>query len=292
MLKPTIQRILGTAFQLVNRRGSLAIFAALYAALLATLYGFVTIREATWWQVLLTLCFVILAPVEFFVLQASIVDYARNGKLNWSRALSGSWKLVAVTLPVIILGLALFLMLNRWQPHFPAPVSPVSSWLADSPWPVPSSQTAPPQPVHWPTLIFATLRWLLFGLILPLITIHLWIEAADDRPALVRGGARSIAKRIRQALTRTFAPGSVLTYTVGLILFAMLPYALLFAHVPIKGTRSDFALFMARLVLAFLFILFGWALTITTLARDVIGRIDDEDENERTFVNLEPQTQS
>ncbi len=292
MLKPTIQRIFGTAFQLLNRRGALPIFAGIYAALLATLYGFVAIREATWWQVLLTLCFVILAPVEFFVLQASIVDYARNGKLNWHRALSGSWKLVAVTLPMIILGLALFVMLNRWQPHFPAPALPASSWLADSTWPVLSNQTAPPKPLHWPTLLFATLRWLLFGLTLPLITIHLWIEAANDWRASVRGGARSIARRTRQALARTFAPASVLTYTIGLILFAMLPYALLFAHLPIKGTRSDFALFTARLVLAFLFMLFGWVLTITTLARDVVGRIDVEGEDEATFVNLEPQTQS
>jgi hypothetical protein len=292
MFKQTIQRIFATALQLLNRRRALATFAGIYVALLATIYGFVGISEATWWQVLLTLCFVILAPVEFFVLQASIVDYARNGKLNWYRALSGLWKLAAVTLPMIALGLVLFVIMNRWQSHFPAPVLPVSSWLADSTWPVPSSRTAPPQPVHWPTLIFATLRWLLFGLILPLVTIQLWIEAANDWHALVRGGARSIAKRMRQALTRAFAPASVLTYTMGLILFAMLPYALLFAHLPLKGTRSDFALFTARLVLAFLFMLFGWVLTITTLARDVVGRIDDEGMDETTFVNLEPQTQS
>ena len=292
MFKPTIQRIFATALQLLNRRRALAIFAGIYAALLATLYGFVTIREATWWQVLLTLSFVMLAPVEFFVLQASIVDYARNGKLNWYRALSGSWRLVAVTLPMIILAFLLFVMLNRWQVHFPAPVLPVSSWLAASTWPVPSSQTPPPQPVHWPTLIFATLRWLLFGLTLPLITIHLWIETANDWHALVRGGARSIAKRTRQVLARAFAPETVLTYTIGLIIFAMLPYALLFAHLPIKGTRSDFALFTARLVLAFLFMLFGWLLTITTLARDVVGPIGDEGEDEATFVNLAPLTQS
>jgi uncharacterized membrane protein (DUF485 family) len=118
----------------------------------------------------------------------------------------------------------------------------------------------------------------LFGLILPLITIHLWIEAANDWHAVVRGGARSIAKRIRQVLVRALAPETVLIYTIGLVLFAMLPYALLLAHLPIKGTRTEFALFTARLVLAFLLMLVGWVLTIITLARDV--------------VNLEPQTQS
>src|SRR5437660_4357477 len=122
MFKPTIQRIFATALQLLNRGRALAFVVGIYAALLATLYGFVATREATWWQVLLTLCFVILAPVEFFVLQASIVDYARNAKLNWYRALSGSWKLVPVTLPMIIPWLVLFVTLNRWQFHFPAPV--------------------------------------------------------------------------------------------------------------------------------------------------------------------------
>ena len=286
MFKQTIQRIFATALQLLNHRSALAIFAALYAALLATLYGFVAIREATWWQVLLTLCFVTLAPAEFFVLQASIVDHARKRKLSWYRALSGSCKLAAVTVPMIILGLVLFVMLNRWQAHFPAPVMPVSSWLADSTWPVPSSQTAP-QPVHWPTLIFSTLRWLLFAVTLPLVTIHLWIEAANDWHALVRGGARSIVTRTQRVLARAFAPESVLSYTIGLILFAMLPYALLFVHLPIKGTRSDFAFFMARLVLAFLFMLLGWALTITALARNVELPIDVAGEDEITFVNLE-----
>ena len=91
---------------------------------------------------------------------------------------------------------------------------------------------------------------------------------------------------------RAFAPETVLTYTIGLMLFAMLPYALLFAHLSVKGTRTDFALFTARLVLAFLFMILGWVLTITTLARDVVRGIDDEGEVEMTFVNLEPQTQS
>src|SRR5207244_11386432 len=102
---PTLHALVAAALQLRNRRRALAIFAGIYATRLASLCGFVAIREATWWQVLLTLCFVILAPVEFFVLQASIVDYARNGKLNWHRALSGSWTLVAVTVPIIVLAL-------------------------------------------------------------------------------------------------------------------------------------------------------------------------------------------
>lgn len=293
MFNPTIQRIFGTALQLLNRRRALAIFAGLYAALLATLYGFATTREATLWQVLLTLLFVALAPLEFFTLQAAIIDYARYSKVAWRRTLSSSWKLAVVTLPVVILGVVLFVILNRWQLHFPAPAMPISSWsLADSTWPIPSSQNAP-QPMHWPTLTFSTLRWLLLGVSLPLITIHLWIEAANqDWGAFVPGEARAHLRRIGQVLARAFAPESVLTYTVGLILFALIPYALLFMHLPVKGARTDFVVFIARLGLVFLLTLFGWVLAITTLARVNGKGLSEIDEEENTFLNLELQAQS
>lgn len=293
MYKQTIQRVFATARQLLKHRRALAIFFGIYAALLATLYGFVAIREATLWQVLLTFCFLILAPAEFVVMQASIIDHARYSKLAWRRVLSCSGKLAAVTLPLIVLGVVLFVILNRWQLHFPAPVVPASSWLADSSWPVPAGQTAPPKPVHWPTLIFSTLRWLLFGVTLPLVTIHLWIEATKDEWRAFRpGAARSHLRRIGQVLARAVAPESVLTYTVGLVLFALIPYALLFMRFPTKGARTDFAVFIARLGLAFLITLFGWVLTITTLARNVGARTVDAGQDEITFVNLELQTQS
>ena len=293
MIKMTTTTILETTRALLQHRRALAIFGGFYALLLAMLYGFATTREATVWQVLLTLLFVVLAPLEFFTMQAAIIDHARNAGVQWRRALSRSWKLAVVTLPIIILGVALFVILNRWQLHFPAPVLPISSWpLADSNWPIPPSQ-APPQPLHWPTLIFSTLRWLIFGVSLPLATIHLWIEATNnDFRTIVRAGARSTGKRIGQILARAFAPESVLTYTVGLILFALIPYALLFTHIPVKGARTDFAVFIVRLALVFLLTLLGWVLTVTTLARNVAGRIDDEGEDETTFANLDLQTQS
>jgi hypothetical protein len=83
-----------------------------------------------------------------------------------------------------------------------------------------------------------------------------------------------------------------LTYSLGLLLFALVPYALLFTRLPFSSARTDVAVFITRLVLVFLVTLFGWILTVTTLARDVFeleAQIDDEGEG---VVSLEWRTQS
>src|SRR6185503_12318815 len=145
-----------TALQLLLRPRRLAIFAALYAVLLATIYGFVVVREATVVQVLLTLVLVVAAPLEFFILQALILETARDPRFGWRRTFQTSLKLIAASLPFIIIGAGLFLVLNQWQSHYPAPVAP--SWVNET--------NMVSQNIHRPTLLFATLRWLLFGVVL------------------------------------------------------------------------------------------------------------------------------
>jgi len=238
---------------------SLAIFAGLYALLLATLLGFIATREATVSQVVITLFFVVLIPAEFFILQAAIVDHARDTRFQWRRILTDSCKLGLVTIPVIVLGYALFYLLNKLQLKFPAP-PPVATWpVAPGP--------PKPQPLHWPTLLFATLRCFLFGIALPLLSIHLWIEvAAHDLRAFVAGGASAIVRRIGSVCARAFVTNSVLTYALGLIVFVAIPYALLFIKIPAKGTKTDFFVFIARLLLVFAFTLLGWIVTVGALA--------------------------
>lgn len=255
----TIRTFLDSTRALLRKRGALGIFAALYALLLATLYGFVATREATVWQVVLTLFFLVLIPAEFFILQSAIVTHASNGKFHWGRILRNSVKLAVITLPIILLGYALFVWLNKWQAHYPQPLPTLA-------FPPPAGPVKPP--IHWPTLLLATVRSLLFGVALPLATIHLWIEvAAYDLKVLVAGGAKAIVKRIGTAFARAFASDSVLTYALGLIVFVLIPYAVLFVPIPVKGTKADFALFIARLVLAFAFTLVGWIATLGALAR-------------------------
>ena len=103
---------------------------------------------------------------------------------------------------------------------------------------------------------------------LPLAAIHLWFEVAGRKVrALIDGGAQAVVKRIRNVFARAFASEAVMTYGLGFILFAAIPYALLFIHIPVKGTRTEFAVFIARLLLAFGFTLVGWIATVCSLVR-------------------------
>jgi hypothetical protein len=261
MIKVTLNSILKTTRVLISDRGALAIFAGLYALFLAALYGFIATREATVWQVLLTLLFVATAPAIFFLLQAAIINRARAGRIEWPRVLRDSTKLALLTLPVILIGLGIMWLLNRWQAHFPAPH--VNS--------APLLSTPAVPPLHWPTVLFATLRALIFGVALPLTLIQLWVElAGQNLVAFVRGG-RAFLTRLGQILARAFAPRSVLIYGLGLIIFALLPYVLLFVHIPLKGAWSEMSIFTVRLVLVFLFILLGWLITLGTFARSNEG---------------------
>jgi hypothetical protein len=256
----TIKRLLETTRSLLTNPRALAILAGLYALLLATLYGFISTREATVWQVVLTMLLLVLIPIEFFVLQAAILQHARAEKFRWAQMMRDAIKLAVVSIPIILLGCALYYLLNKWQAHFPAPEPALT-------FPVLKGPPAP-QRLHWPAVLFATLRCLLLGIALPLATIQLWIEvAANDVRAWLGGGAKTVLKRTGNTLAGAFAFDSVLTYALGLIVFVLVPYAILFVRLPAKGTKTDFAVFIAQLLLAYLFTLIGWVLTLTTLTK-------------------------
>ena len=256
----TIRTFIVSARSLLTNPKALAILATLYALLLATVYGFISTREATVSQVALTFILFALIPVEFFVLQAAIVQHARADRFHLPQILRDAIKIAAVTIPIILLGFLVSYLLNKWQAHYPGP----DPFLALS-----SAKGPPqPQPLHWPTVLFATARLLLLGVALPLAAIHLWIEvAAQDVRAAVSGGFKTVLQRFGNAIARAFAFDSVLTFACGLIIFVLVPYAILFLGHPPKGNKTDFAVFIGRLLLAFLFTLIGWIVTVTTLSK-------------------------
>jgi hypothetical protein len=100
--------------------------------------------------------------------------------------------------------------------------------------------------------------------VFPLSAIHLWIAVAG-------GGSRSLLriKRLGSALATAFSSNSVLIYGLGLIIFFVLPYVVLVPAFTVKGNKTEFVLFGLRLLLAFLFSLLGWVITLTALARNV-----------------------
>jgi hypothetical protein len=256
----TIKSFLNTTRSILTDPKALALLAILYALLLATLYGFISTREATLWQVTITYVFLVLIPLEFFVLQAAILQHARLQKFHWAQILRDAIKLAVVTIPIILLGFAISYLLNKWQAHHLAPEPTLT---------LPSVKTPPAAPpLHWPTVLFATARLLILGIVLPLAAIYLWIEVtARDMRSSFAGGAKPVLQRIGNALARAFQFDSVLTYALGLIIFVLLPYAILFLRIPVKGTKTDFAVFIVRLLFVYLFTLIGWVVTLITLAK-------------------------
>ena len=253
-----IRTFINSARALTTSPYALAVFAALYALLLATLYWFIATREATVWQVIITLVGLVVIPAEFFILQAAILDQARDSRFRWRAILIDALKIFVVTIPILIIAYVLWYLLNKWQVHYPAP-KPAIVFPPAPP---------KPQPVHWPTLLFATLRCLLFGIAFPLATIHKWIEVTrNDLKTLFAGGAKGILKRIGRGCAHAFSSNSVLTYALGLIVFVLVPYALLFVPLTIRGNKTEFAVFVLRLVLVFVLTLFGWIVTVGALAK-------------------------
>lgn len=242
---------------LTNLR-AFGIFIVLYALLLVSFYFFISTREATVWQVLATYALLLILPAEFFVLQAAILEFARARKLVLKKLFGDALKLAVVTIPVLIIGALLWWLMNKLQARFPAPPAPLVF--------PPAPPKAPP--THWPTLLLTTLRFVLFGVALPLATIHLWIEATTrDMRASLAGGAKGIFSRVRNALTRAFSSESVFVYGLGLILFVLGPYLILLPRLTFTGTKTAFTLFVVQVIVAFVLMLIGWVVTIVTLAR-------------------------
>jgi hypothetical protein len=236
------------------------ILLVLYALLLVSFYFFISTREATVWQVFVTYALLFLVPAEFFVFQAATLDFARKRKFAVKQILLSALKLFLVTIPVVLIGLLVWWLMNKLHARFPAPPAPVV--FAPTP--------PKPQPVHWPTMLITTLRFVIFGVAFPLATIHLWIEASVcDVRASFAGGAKTIFGTIGRALARAFSSEAVFVYGLGLILFVLGPYLFLFVPIHVTGTKTDFAIFILRLLFAFIFTFVGWVVTLTTLVRNV-----------------------
>jgi len=237
---------------------ALLLFIVLYALLLISFYFFISTREATVGQVLLTYALLLLVPAEFFVLQAAILEFARNRNLAVKNIVGSAVKIAAVTIPVFIIGALLWWLMNKLQARFPAPPAPLVF--------PPTPPKAPP--THWPTLLIATLRFVLFGVALPLATIHLWIEASlSDVRASFAGGARNVFGTIGRALGRAFNSESVFVYGLGLILFVLGPYLILIPRLTFRGTKTAFTLFVVQVIVALFLALIGWVVTLVTLSK-------------------------
>ena len=256
MLKETLNSIITAARSIFRNWKSALLIAIVYAALLAVLYFFVAIREATFVQVSLTFASAVVAPVLFFVLQAMIAGETGSETSSLlRRSLTNFWKLVLITLPLIGLAILVAYLLGKAQAYFSANATEA---LAEIPRRVGPAREAA-RPIEWRAAMLSTLRYLTFGLVLPLAAIHLWLATMQE-------GLVSAVRKIGRYLSRAFAPQSVLVYIVGFVVFGVLPYWLLFRTIPVKNAWVELSLLVGRLAIVFALTLFGWAITVRALA--------------------------
>lgn len=204
---------------------TLVLVGLLYGGLLVASYLFVSTREATIAQLVITLAAMVIAPALFFALQAVSVNYATNTR-SIKKIVQDSLRLIAVSLPLILLTALAVYGLSK----------------------INSQQT-----------IVTAARYLLIGVIAPLLAIQLWVAASSD-------GLRSLLRRTHQIVARAFAPQSVFVYACGILFFAVAPYFLIFAHLDIERTWLEISLLVVRLAIGSLLIVIGWVTTVGTLS--------------------------
>jgi hypothetical protein len=252
MLKTIFSSLMAALRNLFGSGPLLGMFLLLYVALLLSVYGFLVLRESSILQLLGTSLLTLLIPVLFFVLQAAGVtpgNESRNSGDFWGKAFKNFWKLLLVSVPVILLAWLVEWLLAKIDVTTGAAIRESVRRTTRS--------GAEPSAINWLAAVVMTVRFLLLYLLLPLTAIQLWIAAVRE----------NFFGNIGRALIRAFSPRSLLTYLIGLLFFAVIPYFLFFTRTPIKSTWVEMVVFGARLALAFLFILFGWVVTLSALSK-------------------------
>jgi len=121
------------------------------------------------------------------------------------------------------------------------------------------------RPIHWGGVMITSFRYLFFGVLAPLMLIHFWISASHD-------GLIKSCRGFLTDLARAFAARSLLIYMAGFVIFAVIPYFLLFRTTASSRAWLEIGLFAARLTAAFCLTLFGWIITVRSLSLAKEGR--------------------
>ena len=241
MYRKSASAVLAAVRMLFKSWLTLPLMIAVYGAFLLAVYLFVSTREATVAQVILTFTVMIAAPLLFFVLQSASVNYTTSSSGLLSKTLRDTAKLIAVTLPVIGITLLAVYLVGKLQ-----------GGLAVNP-----ETSQPSSPNALTTLI--VVRYLLIGVVAPLITIQLWIATSTH-------GLRAMIRNLRETLARAFAPQAVVIFAFGFLIFAVAPYFLMIQTIEIKRAWLEVSLLTARIVVSALLVLLGWVITVGSLS--------------------------
>jgi hypothetical protein len=263
MLTETFQSIASAARNISRNWQPMLLIAIVYACLLVVLYFFVSVREASLAQVILTFALAIAAPLLFFILQAMIAGAAASETEELTsgtlvrKALNSFWKLLLITLPLIALAILIAYLLGKAQARFGTTLNESAMEVSRRASAANAREAA--RPIDWRAATLSTLRYLAFGLVLPLVAIHLWLATAQE-------GLGPAIRKLKTLLARAFAPQSVLIYVVGFLVFAVIPYFLLFKTIPTKHAWLEISLLVARLAIVFALTLLGWVMTVKAIS--------------------------
>jgi hypothetical protein len=258
-MKKLIKTITLALSELFRKWGALIILLALYLAMLGAAYTFFVTRDSTIGLLLLSFFLALVVPVLFLVIQTMSARYNTGSQSGWS-LLGGSlrdcWKLLVILLPIILIAVLAAYLFGKIETTTPtATVREAARALPAPPRPV----TPKPQPLSWQSVALTTIEYLVFLLVLPLASIHLWIGAA-------REGLKNTFTQSPRVLARAFFPQSVVIYLIGFVVFAVIPYFLIVFKTPANNAWVDVGLLLTRLLLAVLFSLIGWVVTVGALA--------------------------
>ena len=236
MLRHVMNALKSAARSMKGKPGALLLAFVLYLALGGVIYLFVTTPEATVGQLVLTLLLGVVAVALFFILQRVGIGYTADGvetKALLRGSFAGFWKLFVVSLPIaalVLLGIYVFGRLEH---------------IADGGFLY--------------ERVIPGIRLIYFYVVLPLVAIQLWIAATHEGlgPAF-RGMGRHFVK--------AFAPSTLLTYILVLVVFGAVSYLILFTRTRVNSAWLELGLLGARLTLAGLVIFFGWLLGVGALA--------------------------
>jgi hypothetical protein len=239
-----------------NWRG-LLLLAALYGLLLASVYYFFATGVANAWQLFVTALTSAAAPLLFFLFQAAAANAALPEATAGTvarRAPRDFLKVLLLAVPVAAVAVLVVYLLGKlpeWLPRVEeAPhVSSMTGTVGSR-----------PAPLRWQEALVSSSWLLLLGIVLPLLAAHLWLSAA-------RVGLKTTLKGFHRVVGRAFAPRSVLVYAVGLFLFGLMPYFVLFTRTGLTNAWAELSLFGLRLALVVALTFVGWVVTLGALAR-------------------------
>ncbi|MCW5971494.1 MAG: hypothetical protein KIT57_23545 [Blastocatellales bacterium] len=244
MLKSVLSAIGGAMRAMAVRAGAVIAALAVYVAMIGAVYVFITTREATIIDLLLTFSLPAAALVFFFFIQAVGVRYAGAAESTAAvlrGALRDTGKLLVVSLPPALLAILAVLLLGLiaywWRGENQYDNSGfVLEYLL--PW------------VRALVLYFAA----------PLLAVRLWIAASRD-------GVTSAFRALGRHFVGAFAPRVLVVYVSLLVVFGSIVWALVGIKTQYGGAGLEIGLLTARLAAAGLMIFIGWLLTIGALRR-------------------------